>query len=129
LPSSIAITMTLSISMLRPLRTLKPALRVGQGKTLRHDQWQWAVRTLSSSSSTTARDQPFYDMGWLDEKTGLTQFQTLHELQQRSCQIFADNPLYGMFDATTGQFEFDMTYAKFGNKVNQATAVLQHLGT
>jgi len=89
--------------------------------------------TVSSFSSTSpllndhsARNQPYIEQGWLDDR-GLTRFATLHELQTRSCAVFRDNPLYGIYNADKNEFEFG-TYGDFGSRVDQTRRVLQHLG-
>ena len=76
--------------------------------------------------STAARDQPFIESGWLDER-GLTQFDTLHELQTRSCAVFETNTLYGTYQHDKGEFDYE-TYGDFGNQVDKARQVLKHLG-
>ena len=87
-----------------------------------------ASRGLRSSSTTklSARDQPFFEQGYLDER-GLTRFETLHELQVRSCAVFRDNPLFGTYDPATESFEFE-TYGDFEQQVHTSRRVLQHLG-
>ena len=88
-------------------------------------------RSFASSSSSdyvlSEREQEFYAKGWVDER-GLTQFKTLHENQVRSCEIFADNDLYGNYNEETKSFEYKK-YSDFAVQVNQARSVLQDLGT
>ena len=72
------------------------------------------------------REQKYHDMGWMDDR-GLTLFKTLHENQVRSCEIYADNELYGVHNDETGNFEY-FTYRDFGEKVNRARHVLKDLG-
>ena len=79
-----------------------------------------------SASTLSARDQTFFEKGWLDEH-GLTRFDTLHELQTRSCAVFKDNPLYGVYNEQRQTFEFG-TYGDFGQQVGKAREVLHHLG-
>ena len=72
------------------------------------------------------REQKYHDMGWMDDR-GLTLFKTLHENQVRSCEIYADNELYGAYNDETGEFDY-FTYKDFGDKVNRARHVLKDLG-
>ena len=91
--------------------------------------WRWRWRGLSSSSASSelsARDRPFFQQGYLDDR-GLTRFETLHELQVHSCAVFKDNPLYGTYNATTESFDFG-TYGDFDRQVQTTRRVLQHLG-
>jgi len=99
-------------------------------------QASWSVasstfhRSLSSSPSDyvlSEREKAFYERGWLDER-GLTLFKTLHENQVRSCEVFADNELYGQYNPEVQGFEYK-TYREFGQQVNRARSVLQDLGT
>ena len=87
-------------------------------------------RSFASSSSSdyvlSEREQEYYAKGWVDER-GLTLFKTLHENQVRSCEIFADNDLYGNYSEETKAFEYKK-YSDFAVQVNQARTVLQDLG-
>lgn len=86
-------------------------------------------RSFASSSSDyvlSEREQEYHAKGWVDER-GLTLFKTLHENQVRSCEIFADNDLYGNYSEETKAFEYKK-YSDFAVQVNQARAVLQDLG-
>ena len=88
------------------------------------------TRSFGSSSSSdyklSENERKYHDMGWMDER-GLTLFKTLHENQVRSCEIFADNELYGKYDPDSQKFVYS-TYREFGNQVNRARHVLQDLG-
>lgn len=86
------------------------------------------VRSFSAKNDyvLSEREQTFYDKGWVDER-GLTLFKTLHENQVRSCDLYAENSLYGVHNAETNEFEFS-TYADFGKQVNRTRHVLQDLG-
>lgn len=86
-------------------------------------------RSFASSSSDyvlSEREQEYHAKGWVDER-GLTLFKTLHENQVRSCEIFADNDLYGNYSEETKAFEYKK-YSDFAVQVNQARTVLQDLG-
>lgn len=75
---------------------------------------------------STEQEKHFQELGYLDER-GLTVFDTLHEMQYRSCQVFADNELFGTFNQATGKFEFD-TYETYGKQVDTCRALLKDLG-
>jgi hypothetical protein len=76
------------------------------------------------STSTTVVD--FEDQGLVDSQ-GLTAFDTLHELQEASCKVYASNELFGTYNELSGQFEY-LKYWEFGQKVDECRAVLKHLG-
>jgi long-chain acyl-CoA synthetase len=88
---------------------------------------------LSSASAasqerfiSTADMQRFRKEGLLDEK-GLTVFDTLHEMQLSSCQVYSQNDLFGTFSPKTEKFEW-MTYEEYGKKVDQCRSMLKDLG-
>jgi len=125
-------TMTLR-RLLRPSATTLSMARK-HGNNL-HKNLGAALSSRSFASISTGKDigyvlseheQKYHDMGWLDDR-GLTQFSTLHENQVRSCKIFATNPLYGVHNDETEEFEYS-TYAEFEVQVNKARHVLQDLG-
>jgi len=64
--------------------------------------------------------------GFLDER-GLTVFDTLHELVDRSTQVFAPKDLFGTYVEVSKQFEW-MTFNEFGTKVDHCRSVLNDLG-
>jgi hypothetical protein len=76
------------------------------------------------STSTSVED--FRGQGLLDSQ-GLTVFDTLHELQETSCKVYANNELFGTFNDESGNFEY-LTYKDFGQKVVECRRVLKHLG-
>ncbi|KAL3922081.1 MAG: hypothetical protein SGILL_002395 [Bacillariaceae sp.] len=80
----------------------------------------------SSSSSSSSSLADFQDQGLVDS-SGLTQFNTLHELQLTACKVYPDNELFGTFSESSGRFEY-FTYKDFGQKVEECRAVLKHLG-
>eukprot|EP00536_Pseudo-nitzschia_multiseries_P000338 jgi/Psemu1/299994/fgenesh1_kg.4_\ len=57
----------------------------------------------------------------------MTAFKTLHELQEHSSLIFADNELFGTYDEQSKTFKY-MTYAEYNQKVNQCRSLLKDLG-
>lgn len=84
-------------------------------------------RFLSSSNNEmTEREKGFFERGWLDER-GLTVFETLHELQTRAVEVYADNELLGTYNPETEKFEY-MKYKEFASLVNKARFVLKDLG-
>lgn len=64
--------------------------------------------------------------GLLDER-GLTKFDTLHEMQVRSCRVYSEENLFGTYSHETQKFEW-MTYADFDHQVNLCRAALKDLG-
>jgi hypothetical protein len=106
--------------------TLRRLLRASSLSSSARSSLGVSVPSRLMSSSPRQHDPKFYEMGWLDDR-GLTQFKTLHENQVRSCAIFSENPLYGIHNPETDNFEFK-TYKEFGEQVNVARDVLKHLG-
>jgi hypothetical protein len=74
----------------------------------------------------TTREDNFREAGILDE-SGLTSFDTLHEMQVRSCMVYSGNDLFGTYNSGSEQFEY-MTYQEFDGKVNQCRSLLKDLG-
>jgi hypothetical protein len=80
-----------------------------------------------SRSMSTSKDNPFawsesdrekwLAQGIIDERN-LVQFDTLHNMQIRSCQVFAPKPLFATYSPETKNFEW-MTFAecKFSRNV------------
>lgn len=66
-------------------------------------------------------------MGFVDED-GLTVFETLHDMQVRSCKVFSDRELFGTYSEESNKFEW-MTYAQYAEKVDTCRAFLQSVGT
>ena len=94
-------------------------------------------RELSASLSTTwhsscrrnistERGNHFKELGYLDAE-GLTIFDTLHDMQTRSCSVYAENELFGSYDDKTNNFKY-VTYEEFGGQVDKCRAVLKDLG-
>jgi hypothetical protein len=75
---------------------------------------------------STEQEQHFKELGILDDQ-GLTVFDTLHEMQVRSCQVFKDNELFGTYDGESKSFKY-MTYDEYNTKVNQCRSLLKDLG-
>eukprot|EP00339_Tiarina_fusa_P021825 CAMPEP_0117030720 /NCGR_PEP_ID=MMETSP0472-20121206/22150_1 /TAXON_ID=693140 ORGANISM="Tiarina fusus, Strain LIS" /NCGR_SAMPLE_ID=MMETSP0472 /ASSEMBLY_ACC=CAM_ASM_000603 /LENGTH=682 /DNA_ID=CAMNT_0004738871 /DNA_START=125 /DNA_END=2173 /DNA_ORIENTATION=+ len=68
----------------------------------------------------------FRETGYLDEE-GLTQFETLHELQVRACQVYSGNDSFGTYQESTNSFEY-MTYEQYDECVDACRTVLMDLG-
>ena len=117
---------SLTRSSLALRRLLRPTARVACSTSTQFQQQQQLFSTSSSDYVLSEREQKYHDMGWMDDR-GLTLFKTLHENQVRSCEIYADNELYGVHNDQTGEFEF-ASYRDFGQKVNRARHVLKDLG-
>lgn len=90
------------------------------------------LRTLAGLTSANPlewndHERRFYEKGWLDDQK-LTQFETLHEMQVRSCQVYADRPLFGTYNNAVQKFEW-MNFAQYDETVNRCRAFLKDLGT
>ena len=48
-------------------------------------------------------------------------------MQVRSCAVYAENELFGSYDAAENNFKY-VTYEEFGNQVDKCRAVLKELG-
>jgi hypothetical protein len=69
--------------------------------------------SISFSTKTTAltdAEQQFYKEGIMDER-GLVQFDTLHNMQVRSCRVYAEKDLFATYSPTSQKFEW-MTFAE-----------------
>jgi hypothetical protein len=75
---------------------------------------------------SSENEKHFHELGYLDER-GLTVFDTLHEMQFRSCQVYAQNDLFGTYNPKSDKFEY-MTFEEFSQKVHECRAVLKDLG-
>jgi hypothetical protein len=84
-------------------------------------KWNGSTRSISAE-----REIEFQALGYLDEQK-LTLFDTLHEMQVRSCEIYAENDLFGSYDAKDDCFKY-ITYSEFGEKVDRCRTVLKDLG-
>jgi hypothetical protein len=82
-------------------------------------------RTLSTLSLPPEL-QPFRELGYVDED-GLTVFDTLHEMQVRSCQVFSNRQLFGTYSDDSKKFEW-MTFKEYAEKVDSCRAFLQSVG-
>jgi hypothetical protein len=85
-----------------------------------------SLRSLSTNTTFTKNEKVFQAKGFLDDR-GLTIFETLHEMQVRSCQVFAPRKLFGTYSKESKQFEW-MTYQEYDNAVNKCRAVLKDIG-
>jgi hypothetical protein len=80
----------------------------------------------ASRCISTEQEKHFQEMGYLDEK-GLTVFDTLHEMQVRSCAVFSKNDLFGTYDPESKQFVYE-SFQDYANQVDKCRAVLKDLG-
>lgn len=85
----------------------------------------WRTASTSISMGSTEFEAQ-HGPGLIDNR-GMTVFNTLHELQEVACQVYANNELFGTFSDQTQKFEY-LTYKEFGHKVEECRAVLKHLG-
>jgi long-chain acyl-CoA synthetase len=84
------------------------------------------VATSIRSLSATADFTQFREQGIVDDDN-LIQFDTLHEMQTRSCLVYEKRELFGTYSAKSNQFEW-MTFKEYGDKVDQCRAMLKDLG-
>jgi hypothetical protein len=101
----------------------KEALRAGSS-------WISAgsLRSVSTHvTPLTEEELAFQAKGYLDER-GLTVFDTLHEMQVRSCKVFAPKDLFGTYSDESKKFEW-MTFQDYEQAVDKCRAVLKDLGT
>ena len=86
-----------------------------------------AVRTATRGLAVLSeREQALQEKGILDD-LGLVNFDTLHEMQTRACDVYAEKQLFGTYSAESKQFEW-MNFAEYAHKVEQCRAVLKDLG-
>lgn len=111
-----------SSSLLSTTKTSSSSLSSSSSSSFRFQ----STTTAAVSSQLTPQEQVFYEQGIVDDH-GLTLFDTLHEMQVRSCQVFADRELFGTYSPNSKQFEW-MTYADFADKVNTCRVALKDLG-
>lgn len=98
------------------IRTFRLANRVRPSSLSSKSRW---LSNLAGSSTSTNNS--------LDEETDLSDFRTLHELQVKASKRYAQNELFGTYNPSTENFDY-MTYAEYGNKVDQCRQVLRSLG-
>lgn len=82
------------------------------------------ARALTGASATDIA--AWKERGVIDDRE-LVQFQTLHEMQVNSCEVYARNELFGTYVEPTKSFEW-MTFAEFADNVDKCRAVLKDLG-
>lgn len=123
---------TRSFSLLSSARDASSSLKNGIGRSSSVGRGSSRVvassapRAYLSSSPLPAELQKFRELGYVDED-GLTVFETLHEMQVRSCEVFSDRELFGTFSEESQKFEW-MTYAEYADKVDTCRAFLQSVG-
>lgn len=98
-------------------------LRNASRRLPRSRLWKLQSRALSLSAE---KEAAFQQEGILDER-GLLNFDTLHEMQVRACQVFEPKELFGTYSEESKQFEF-MTYGEYGQRVDRCRAMLKDLG-
>lgn len=115
-------TLSLQSTVLRRLlqqSASKNALRSGSG-------WFSAGSARSLTTEATEQEKAFQAKGFLDEHR-LTVFDTLHEMQVRSCQVFAEKPLFGTYSDKSKEFEW-MSFEEYDQEINKCRAVLKDIG-
>jgi hypothetical protein len=65
-----------------------------------------AIRT----GMNTEQRQRFYELGYVDDRA-LLNFDNLHDMQARACQVFATKNLFSTYSSETKQFEW-MTFTE-----------------
>lgn len=111
------------------------ALRLGGARQLisrRVVTPQVTAVKLDQKRCFSVKLKKWQDMGFVDEK-GLTVFDTLHEMQIRSCLTYAQNDLFGTFSPGDGKvkkasFEW-MTFEEYSTNVDKCRTILKDLGT
>jgi len=99
-------------------QSVKGALLLRPGSTI--------SRSFSSSNEVNLT-KIFKSKGLIDEK-GFTIFDTLHDMQVLSREVYAEKGLFGTFSTESKQFE-RMTFKDYGTSVDPSRAVLKDLGT
>jgi hypothetical protein len=86
------------------------------------------ARPLGARSlSTFVPDQEKWQKeGFMDEQ-GLTVFETLHEMVDRSTQVFGPKHLFGTYSETSKEFEWQ-TFSDYRQQIDECRAVLKNLG-
>lgn len=87
--------------------------------------------SFSSKRSFSVELKKWQELGYVDEK-GLTLFNSLHEMQVRSCATYAENELFGSYtegkDGKEASFQW-MTFQEYAANVNKCRTVLKDIGT
>lgn len=84
------------------------------------------LTTRTLVNATAADIAAWTERGVIDDRQ-LVQFQTLHEMQVNSCEVYARNELFGTYVEADKKFQW-MTFAQFAHNVDQVRAVLKDLG-
>jgi hypothetical protein len=109
------------------------ALRLGSTFSRRVTPAVTAARldSFSSKRSFSVELKKWQELGYVDDK-GLTVFDSLHEMQIRSCATYAENELFGTYtqgkDGKEAFFQW-MTFQEYATIVNKCRAVLKDIGT
>jgi hypothetical protein len=124
-----ALTPKIETKMSNP-QLRRAALRLGSTFSRRVTPAVTAVR-LDSKRSFSVELKKWQELGYVDEK-GLTMFDTLHQMQVRSCATYAENELFGTYtegkDGKDASFQW-MTFQEYATNVNKCRAVLKDIGT
>lgn len=113
--------LTMMLSSLKQTAKLSPrAILVGASSRA---ESRTPLRFFSSPVPDIERWQK---EGFLDDQ-GLTRFDTLHEMVDRSTQVFADKQLFGTYSDKSKEFEW-MTFSDYRFKIQECRSLLQDLG-
>jgi long-chain acyl-CoA synthetase len=82
------------------------------------------TRALTGASASNIA--AWKERGVIDDRE-LVQFQTLHEMQVNSCEVYAQNELFGTYTETSKSFEW-MTFAEFAHQVDTCRTILKDMG-
>lgn len=118
------ITRTTTLTMSNP-QLRKAALRLSSGLS-RRSVVPALFSAIPQKRQFSVKLQKWQELGYVDDK-GLTIFDTLHEMQVRSCQTYGENRIFGTYSPESQKFEW-MTFADYEEKVNKCRAVLKDLG-
>eukprot|EP00934_Nitzschia_sp_Nitz4_P008682 Nitzschia sp. Nitz4//scaffold22_size323478//280954//283102//NITZ4_000583-RA/size323478-augustus-gene-0.212-mRNA-1//1//CDS//3329543165//8672//frame0 len=81
----------------------------------------YSGKLLASLGTITPRF--FSEVGNRDTLT----FDTLHELQIKACDTYGENPVFGTFDPSFGEYKY-MSYADYGQQVDRCRSLLSQAG-
>ena len=85
---------------------------------------------MASTTTTNPRrwssTESFREQGIVGDD-GLVLFDTIHEMQVRSCMVYKDNDLFGTYSPDEEAYVWQ-TYGEYAKNVNTCRAVLKDLG-
>ena len=116
------------------LASFKPSVVAASSRVARavagtHDIDSSTSTSTSSTSRrfiTTDQEKQFQELGVLDDE-GLTNFETLHELQVNSNLVFKEHDLFGTYSEESKDYHY-ITYDEYNQAVNQCRVLLKDLG-